>query len=482
MENLRKALYSICAMVLSLSVVSAQYVDPDRKVYLPEEKDLKTHESAAWFNNAKLGIFVHWGLYSVPAYAPTKGSIRDIMDNDRKDWFKNNAYAEWYLNTMRIKGSPTYEYHLRNYGEDYDYYWFSKDFNMALKSWSPEKMAEIFSKAGARYVVLTTKHHDGYTLWPSRVHNNNMPEDCEAVSRDIVGELSDAVRDKGMKMGLYYSGGLDWTFIRRPILGIAELSQNTPRSAEYAAVADAHIRELTEKYKPSVLWNDIYYPKEGDLFNILSDYYNLVPEGVINNRWAVPGLYDFTTPEYREYDRIMEEKWESCRGLGYSFGYNQYEDDTHTLSSAELIHLLIDVVSKNGNLLINVGPKPDGSIPEIQMLRLDDLGDWMTVNGDAIYDTEPWEVYGGTSESGKRIRFTRKENRLFVIFLNKPGKSETLANILPDKNSAMRLVGSDVELDWRLKGTRCEIRFPGSFHEEHAYVVEITEIPAYVNQ
>ena len=132
MENLRKALYSICAMVLSLSVVSAQYVDPDRKVYLPEEKDLKTHESAAWFNNAKLGIFVHWGLYSVPAYAPTKGSIRDIMDNDRKDWFKNNAYAEWYLNTMRIKGSPTYEYHLRNYGEDYDYYWFSKELKWAL--------------------------------------------------------------------------------------------------------------------------------------------------------------------------------------------------------------------------------------------------------------------------------------------------------------------------------------------------------------
>lgn len=460
----------------------AQYVDPEQKVYLPTEKDLKTHTSPEWFNNAKLGIFIHWGLYSVPAYAPTKGSIRDIMDNDRRDWFKNNAYAEWYLNTMRIKGSPTYEYHLENYGAEYDYYSFSEEFNSALRNWSPQKMAEIFKKAGARYVVLTTKHHDGYTLWPSRVHNNNMPEACEPVSRDIVGELSNAVREKDMVMGLYYSGGLDWTFIRRPIMGISGLKDDTPHSAEYGALTDAHIRELTEKYKPGVLWNDIYYPKESDLLNVLADYYNLVPEGVINNRWAVSGLYDFTTPEYREYDQIVKEKWESCRGLGYSFGYNKFEDDTHTLSSTELIHLLIDVVSKNGNLLINVGPKPDGSIPDIQMERLEALGDWMSVNGSAIYDTEPWQVFGGTTESGKDIRYTSKEDTLYIIFLDQPDQKEVISNLFVGDVKKMSLLSTNQNLKWKQKGSECELSFSEKPGGKHAFVVKVEGKPALISK
>ena len=141
----------------------------------------------------------------------------------------------------------------------------------------------------------------------------------------------------------------------------------------------------------------------------MADYYNTVPDGVINNRWGASGLSDFSTPEYLEFSTIQEEKWESCRGLGYSFGYNQFEDDSHTLSSTELIHLLIDVVSKNGNLLINVGPKPDGTIPDIQLDRLNELGDWMSINGRAIYDTRPWHTYGGKTISGKEYRFTKKE-------------------------------------------------------------------------
>jgi alpha-L-fucosidase len=468
--------------LLSIPVFAiGQYVDPEMRVYLPDEEDLKSHRSPEWYNDAKLGIFIHWGLYSVPAYAPTKGSIREIMDADRRDWFKNNAYAEWYLNTLRIKGSPTYEYHLQHYGQDHDYYLFSRDFNQAMKNWSPESMAAIFRQAGARYVVLTTKHHDGFTLWPSRVRNNNLPAACEPVGRDIVGALTEAVRAEGMRMGLYYSGGLDWTFNRTPIMGISRLwPDNTPQSAEYSAIADAHYRELIEKYKPSILWNDIYYPKKGDLLTILSDYYNLVPDGVINNRWAVPGLHDFTTPEYREYDEIVEEKWESCRGLGYSFGYNQYEDDSHTLSSTELVQLLVDVVSKNGNLLINVGPKPDGSIPEIQLERLQELGDWMAVNGEAIYDTRPWQVSGSQTVSGKATRYTSKEGKLFVHLFEQPGPEETLPGLILEEGTKVRMLGAEGSLKWKQKGTAVEVSFPQSAAGKHVFVMELSKMPSLV--
>ena len=453
----------------------AQNADTAQVTYFNDLEQLKQHKSPKWFNDAKLGIFIHWGLYSVPAFAPTKGSLHEIIDNDPRDWFMNNAYAEWYLNTLRIEGSPTYEYHKKKYGLDFNYYKFSKTFNKELAQWNPEAMAEIFKNTGARYVVLTSKHHDGYPLWPSGVHSNNIPEELVPVKRDIVGELTEAVRSQGLRMGLYYSGGVDWTFSNTAILDFNDLRYATPQSIEYAVFADSHLRELIDRYKPSVLWGDIYYPDKGDISGIVADYYNLVPGAVINNRWGASGLSDFSTPEYREFKTIQEEKWESCRGLGYSFGYNQFEDDSHTLSSTELIHLLIDVVSKNGNLLINVGPKPDGTIPDIQLDRLNELGDWMSKNGRAIYDTKPWHTFGGSTNSGKEYRFTRKEKSLYIILFEAPGKEEIFKDVVLEEESKIRLVTTNRTLRWEQKGPNVEIYFPTEMDGKHAYVIEISE-------
>jgi alpha-L-fucosidase len=474
--------WTIIALVFSVLSARSQYVDTTQVIYFNDLKQLKEHKSPEWFNDAKLGIFIHWGLYSVPAYAPTKGTIREIMDKDRRAWFINNAYAEWYLNTLRIKGSPTYKYHKKNYGLDFNYYRFSETFNKELKKWNPETMAEIFKNTGARYVVLTTKHHDGYTLWPSRVNNNNMTEDAEPVARDIVGELTEAVRSKGMKMGLYYSGGLDWTFNRTPILGIRGLKFTSPHSLEYAVVADAHLRELIEKYQPSVLWGDIYYPDKGNIGGIVADYYNLISDGVINNRWGASGLSDFSTPEYSKFETIQNEKWESCRGLGYSFGYNQFEDDSHTLSSTELIHLLIDVVSKNGNLLINVGPKPDGTIPAIQLDRLKELGDWMKANGESIYDTKPWHVCAGETDSGKEYRFTQKGENLYLIMFEKPDKEEDFKDLILKKETSLRMLVNNADLKWKQNETNVKVTFPTNIFGKHAYVIEFSSLPIRVIQ
>ena len=175
-----------------------------------------------------------------------------------------------------------------------------------------------------------------------------------------------------------------------------------PQSEEYGRYADAHWRELIERYNPAVLWNDIGYPIAGNSPQLFADYYNAHPEGVVNNRFDFMGVAggtahaDFTTPEYAQMDDITTDKWEACRGIGHSFGLNRNAADDDLLTVDALVHLLADIVSKNGNLLLNVGPAADGRIPHAQAERLLGLGWWLRVNGEAIFDTTPWTRAVGT--------------------------------------------------------------------------------------
>ena len=151
------------------------------------------------------------------------------------DYIKYNPYAEWYYNVMRIDGSPTQAYHREHYGADYNYYDFAPTFNRESKKWKPDKWAAIFKDAGARYVVLTSKHHEGFTLWPSSTPNPYFRPDRQHAERDIVGELTEAVRKQGMRMGLYYSGGYDWTFVPGPIKTAADYQTVSRRARSTAS-------------------------------------------------------------------------------------------------------------------------------------------------------------------------------------------------------------------------------------------------------
>src|SRR2546425_10343841 len=153
-------------------------------------ESIRTHTVPEWYNDAKLGIFIHWGLYSVPAWAPPTGELGKV---DWNKWFIENPYAEWYLNTLRIVDSPTYKHHIATYGSNFDYYRFAGDFNKGLEKWQPERWASLFKKTGARYVVLTTKHHDGFRLWPSAIQNPHANGRDLSAKRDIVGDLASAV-------------------------------------------------------------------------------------------------------------------------------------------------------------------------------------------------------------------------------------------------------------------------------------------------
>jgi len=454
---------------------SAPPPEPASALYEPTWESIKSHQVPEWFDNAKLGIFIHWGLYSVPAWAPPSGELElDNSDPDWwREWFTNNAYAEWYLNTIRIEGSPSNKHHAETYGADAGYHeTFVPTFNEQVKQWDPKPWAELFQSINARYVVLTTKHHDGFTLWPSKVPHPYLKSEHQAASRDIVGELSSAVRAEGLKMGLYYSGGLDWGFTPDPVVSREDVTGSAPQTDEYGQFADAHWRELIENYKPAILWNDITYPKSGHPLEIFAEYLNAVPDGLINNRWGLDWS-NFTTPEYQALSEISKDKWEACRGLGHSFGYNQTEGDEHVLSSNELIDLLIDIVSKNGNLLINVGPTPTGEIPEIQVSRLRALGEWLDVNGQAIFDTRPWQRANGKTSDGVDVRFTSKGEVVYAILLEKPKSSALVIESLAlPAGATVELLGHDGALEAAADGENLRVTLP-ELPESHAYALKI---------
>jgi alpha-L-fucosidase len=457
--------------ILAMScMVGASARAQEPKKYEATIESLDQHELPQWYDDAKLGIFIHWGLYSVPGWAPLVHSAHDFSS---QDYITNNPYAEWYLNTMRVEGSPTQKYHREHYGADYDYYNFAAIFNRDIQKWNPDAWAKVFQAAGAKYVVLTTKHHDGFTLWPSATKNPTLPADRQHASRDIVGELTTAVRKQGLHMGLYYSGGYDWTFVPGPIRVAADYQTVKPQSQAYGKYADAQMRELIARYKPALLWNDIDYPKSGHALEIMAEYYNAIPNGVIDNRFGVKHS-DFGTPEYEKVDQINPKKWEECRGLGRSFGYNRAEGEAETISAPELIYLLVDIVSKNGNLLLDVGPQADGTIPAVQMERLQALGHWMRVNGEAIYGTHPWKRAEGTTAEGVSVRFTKKNNSLFAILLGDvSGSSVTLKAITAEPGAKVHVLGNDQPLQWSQEGADIKISLPAALTGKYAYAVRL---------
>lgn len=467
-------------------------------IYESTFESVQQHQPPQWFQDGKLGIFIHWGLFSVPAWATPSGDIdKQVAEKGWVNWFTNNAYAEWYLNSLRIEGSPTQRHHIETYGENFSYDDFVQMFNQAVDQWNPDQWAGLFQKIGARYVVLTTKHHDGFLLWPSDNTSPHKPGSY-ASKRDLVGELTDSVRRHNMHMGLYYSGGLDWSFSEKPVREAVDVQGTIVQSPDFVTYAQSHWCELIDRYAPSVLWNDIGYPAAANVPELFAYFYNHVPDGIVNDRWsqvlpkhhpdAEEGIAvlpvphsDFTTPEYTSYDHIVEKKWESTRGIGHSFGYNQIESVEDYLSIKALIHSFVDIVSKNGNLLLNVGPTAEGIIPDLQMERLLGLGEWLDVNGDAIFDTRPWVTSNGQSADGIAVRYTQKNGSLYAILLGTPSSGHvTLENLQAEESAILNLCGSQSPLLWSQQSDGLSIELP-DLSDAPAHAIKMTPAPRWMS-
>jgi alpha-L-fucosidase len=477
----------------------------------------RTRKLPRWFDDAKLGVFVHWGPYSVPAWAEPAQDIQQIFATQGpRHYFRHNPYAEWYVNTMRIPGSPTWRHHRETWGPDFPYAQFGERFETAAARLDPDGWARLFARAGARYVVLTSKHMDGFPLWPSAHANPRRPGWC--ARRDLVGAVATATRAQGLRMGLYYCGGFDVTFEDRVIRTLGDCALAVPQSEDYARYCEAQVRELIERYRPDVLWNDVGFPVRIDLPALLDTYYRAVPDGVANDRWArfalpEPGTIrhrlvtaalhhgdviwpllprrfrrfgfppspfgDYQTPEYASPDDVTPYKWETARGLGPSFGYNAREGEAETLSLAALVHLLVDVVSKNGNLLIGVGPMADGAIPTLQRERLHGLGAWLDVHGEAVFGTRPWRRATDETPDGRALRFTRGAAALFVTVLAPARGGELALPLRATSGTRIELLGTAGPLPWR----ECERGLavtvpPGVSTDAPAHCLRITPEPA----
>lgn len=274
-------------------------------------------------------------------------------------------------------------------------------------------------------------------------------------------------------MGLYYSGGRDWTFTREPYVLAHHEPRNYVETEEYAQFTDAHLRELIARYSPSILWDDISYSTKGKLPEIFAAYYNRIPDGVINDRFTSQWA-DFTTPEYTSYSQITWKKWEANRGIGHSFGYNRAEGPKDMLSVDELVQSLADIVSKNGNLLLDIGPEADGSISNLQLERLKGLGEWLAFNGEAIFDTEPWSRAEGLAGTNIPIRFTRKANAVYAILFRRPPEGTlVLHNVRAAGNSRVHMLGLPGALKAVQDGNDLRVAIPHSVPGAHAWVLKI---------
>lgn len=406
--------------------------------YEPADDSLDAHPTPDWFRDAKLGIFVHWGIYSVPAWAP-----------DPDD---GHAYAEWYPRYMYEPGTPTHEHHRETYGEDVEYLDFVEEWDAA--AFDPGRWADFFADVGARYVVLTAEHHDGFPLWDSHYTAYNAAR--MGPERDLVGEVAAAVRERGLRFAPsyhanlnYYQPGFSGPFGHPDFHG-TEPFEDTEPGPEYVDFMNAKHRELIRRYEPDLLWFDTPQADAERLRvrELLADFYNRAEEWdkpvAVNDRSATdyaagmegrdpdsPAAFvgDFATPEYASYDETPAFAWEACRGIGHSFGYNAREGPEDHLAAGELVELLVDVVSKNGNLLINVGPRADGRIPDLQREPLEGLGAWLDARGDAIFATRPWAV-AEDEVAAVPVRYTWRSDTLYAIALEWPG--EELALGVPD--------------------------------------------------
>ncbi|MFA9391018.1 MAG: alpha-L-fucosidase [Prolixibacteraceae bacterium] len=437
-----KKLLTIILLVLAISGFS-------QKNYEANWESIDSRPVPEWFGNAKFGIFIHWGVYSVPAWAPANADIGVYA-----------KYAEWYwyrIHDNGVAGQLFRAYHDKTYGANFKYQDFAADFK--AEHFDPTQWAEVFKKSGAKYVVLTSKHHEGFTLWPSEQSWNWNSMDI-GPHRDLCGDLSAAVKSAGLHMGFYYSL-YEW---------FNPLYKSNPEKYVNDRMLP-QMKDLVTRYEPDLLWTDGEWDMASEKWKsteFLSWLYNesAVKETVcVNDRWGkeTRGVHGgFFTTEYGlvgEKEGIGESSkpWEECRGIGTSFGYNRIETPANYSTSKELIELLVKTVAAGGNLLLDIGPTADGRIPALMQQRLLDMGEWLEVNGEAIYGTTKWKSVIKNEENAS-VFYTTKGEDLYVIATEWPDQYIKIEGI--NNSGKVSLLGYSGKVKSVRKGHELRIQLP----------------------
>ena len=469
--------------------------------FRPDWESLQKYEAPDWYKDAKFGIFIHWGVYSVPAFG-----------------------SEWYPRDMYRQDSDVFKHHIATYGPQ-DKFGY-KDFVPMFKAekFDPAAWARLFKEAGAKYVVPVAEHHDGFAMYDSGISDWTAAK--MGPHRDVIGDLAKAVRAEGLHFGAsshrvehnfflgvgrkfpsdvndpkyaaFYGPAHNWLENKR---GTPLANDFTYVSSEWANDWLARSTEIVEKYHPDIMYFDWWIGQPSirpNLTRFAAFYYNDSLKygdhiGVINYKdWALEEHSAVLDLERGQLGEIRPLYWQTDTSISNkSWGY--INNDTFK-SPQFVIHQLIDIVSKNGNLLLNIGPRSDGTIPEEVQQVLIEVGAWLKVNGEAIYGTRPWKVYGEgptkvaagsfhdtdtATYTPEDFRFTTKGNTLYALELGWSSSGEAFIHALGSdalggrKIKSVTLLGSDAELQFDQRPDGAHLSLPAQAPGKHAYAFRI---------
>lgn len=477
----------------------------ERGPFRPNWESLGHFQTPAWYRDAKFGIFIHWGMYSVPA-------------------FRN----EWYPRNMYVEGSPEFKHHIATYGPQAEFGY--KDFvpQFQAEHFDPAEWAKLFKEAGAKYVIPVAEHHDGFPMYDS-----DCTQWCAAKKgprRDVIGELSKALQTEGIVFGASSHRAEHWWFFEQGMTFDSDVrdEQNTglygPASNKRLAESQSEppdkaflddwlLRscEIVDKYQPQVVYFDWWIGQpvfQPYLKRFAAYYYNRGAEwgkevAINYKEWEGrpfpdgTGVFDIERGQAAD---IQPDFWQTDTSVSKNSWGNvvnqQYKD------VGDIVDDLVDIVSKNGTLLLNIGPKSDGTIPESEQQMLRQIGDWLAVNGEAIYGTRPWKTFGeGPTHvvagsfadvkrqpfTGQDFRFTTKEDVLYAIALAWPRPAEagargklvvkslgTDAGLAEGRVTDVRLLGHDGPVDWRQTAEGLVVTLPAEPPCDFAVTLAIT--------
>jgi alpha-L-fucosidase len=447
----------------------------------PTPESIDQHKAPEWFLDAKFGMFIDWGPWSIAGWAPAK---------------ENGAmYPDWY--EFRLDTDSTFmAYHQKNWGSD-----FKRDDFLPLfkaQEYDPEKLVGIAKQAGMKYIIPFTKHHGGFCLWPSSFTKRDAGD--IGPKRDLIKPLIENCKKEGLKFGFYFSIE-EWEY---PLIGDDKyikprfwaydtwekrtqptLEEMDHRASGKIAVKDfardyliPQAVEFIDNYDPDILWYDgEWLTEQADLktYEIASYFYNQAEgrkEVAVNDRYGLENgnrlrfaRGDFYTSEYHslnDEDKKSSHAWEECRGISQSFGFNWQDTEENVISSKAFIDMFVDIVANGGNLLLIVNLDSQGKLPDIQENRLHDIGKWLAVNGEGIYSTRPYNPH-----SEGPVSYTRsKDNRyIYAILKEWPGGEINLNALSDEEFTEVTLLGYEEHLEWDKTKDHMTVKFPAKWSD-----------------
>jgi len=459
--------------------------------YEPTWESLTKYQVPEWYQNAKFGIFIHWGVYAVPGFG--------------NEWYPRNMYRE---------GTDEFKHHIETYGPQKEFGY--KDFipRFTAERFDPAHWADLFRRSGARYVMPVAEHHDGFQMYDSALSNWNAAK--MGPKRDLIADLAAEVRQQGMIFCASSHRAEHWWFFDggrkfdSDVTGTDSASLYAPAQPEATQPDEAFLDdwlartcELVDKYRPQVVWFDWWIEQPAFrpyLRKFAAYYYNRAVQwgvGVAINykKETFPTSAAVFDVERGQLDDLRPYFWQTDTSVAKnSWGY-VHNQDYKTADS--IIHDLIDIVSKNGCLLLNIGPRPDGTIPEPEEQMLLEIGNWLASNGEAIYDTRPWRLYGeGPTQvvggsfndtkrepfTGEDMRFTVKGDTLYVILLGWPEQGtaiiRSLSSHLPlyrQEAFEITLLGTSEPLKWSRDADGLKVQLPAQRPAGPAYTLKISK-------